>query len=68
MQQRIHPNDFQKKKKSRGEGLLAIEKLMRDWENYQGDNDAWVGIGVLACHHYLTNYTVSIKRHVKHLL
>ncbi len=37
-----------KKKKTRSEGLLAIEKLMRDWEKYQGDNDAWEVLGVLA--------------------
>jgi len=48
MLQRMHPNEFQKKKKTRSEGLLAIEKLMRDWEKYQGDNDAWEVLGVLA--------------------
>ncbi len=52
MLQRINPNNVEERKKLRGEGLYAIEKLMRDYEDHckeQGDK-AWIddAVGVLA--------------------
>ncbi|KAL7500099.1 hypothetical protein ACHAWT_009486 [Skeletonema menzelii] len=52
MLQRMHPQDWQEKKKNRNANVSAIEKLMEAYENHQKDQgfDAWAGdnIGVLA--------------------